>query len=99
MNLIPYISTWTILALAVVFIAIYRVRVARRDDRQQSGKSFLQSAMRFNNGDFFARMRRGRSHHPAIADRIAQRLQLVGIDGGRLDIDLEIAGNMHIAGA
>ena len=33
MNLIPYISTWTILALAVVIIAIYRVRVARRDDQ------------------------------------------------------------------
>jgi len=33
MNLIPYISTWSILAVAVVIIAIYRVRVARRDDR------------------------------------------------------------------
>lgn len=33
MNLIPYISTWTFLALVVLAIAIYRVTVARRDDR------------------------------------------------------------------
>ncbi len=33
MNLIPYISTWSVLALAVVVIAVYRVRVARRDDQ------------------------------------------------------------------
>ena len=33
MNLIPYISTWSILAVAVVIIAIYRIRVARHDDQ------------------------------------------------------------------
>ena len=33
MNLIPYVSIWSLLAVAVVIIAIYRVRVARRDDR------------------------------------------------------------------
>jgi ribonuclease D len=33
MNLIPYVSTWAILAVAVVIIAVYRVRIARRDDQ------------------------------------------------------------------
>lgn len=33
MNLIPYISTWSLLALVVLAIAIYRIMVARRDDR------------------------------------------------------------------
>jgi hypothetical protein len=33
MNFIPYISTWSVCALAVLAMAIYRITVARRDDR------------------------------------------------------------------
>jgi hypothetical protein len=33
MNLIAYISTWSVLALVVLAIAIYRITIARRDDR------------------------------------------------------------------
>jgi len=33
MNFIPYISTWSVCALIVLGVGIYRISVARRDDR------------------------------------------------------------------
>ncbi|HEV2351608.1 MAG TPA: hypothetical protein VG028_17390 [Terriglobia bacterium] len=33
MNFIPYISTWSVLALVVLAIGVYRITLARRDDR------------------------------------------------------------------
>jgi hypothetical protein len=33
MNLVPYISTWAVLAVVVIILAVYRVSLARRDDR------------------------------------------------------------------
>jgi len=32
MNLLPYISTWVILAVVVLVLGIYRIRLARHDD-------------------------------------------------------------------
>jgi len=32
MNLIPYVSTWSVLAFVVLILGIYRLRLGRRDD-------------------------------------------------------------------
>ena len=32
MNIIPYISTWVVLAVVVLVLGIYRIRLARHDD-------------------------------------------------------------------
>ncbi len=33
MNPIPYVATWAVLAVVVIVIAVYRNKVARRDDQ------------------------------------------------------------------